>query len=276
MKDRADLHIHTIASDGALTPAQVVEAAYSIGLGAIAITDHDTVDGIDEALSAGKRLGVEIIPGIEISTIYGSGDVEAHILGYFIDHKDPELLSHLHILKSARLDRAKRMVELLNKVGVAVSYDRVLEIARGGAVGRPHVAKAIREIGAASSMDAAFGRFLVPGCPAFVPRYKLTPIEAVQIIRKAGGVACCAHVAKLKRDELVVDLIEHGLAAIEVYHPDHNSVGMKFYEKFAKKRDLIATGGSDAHCFEGNKYAAIGDVTVSRDVVGQLKEKLLQ
>lgn len=273
MKDRADLHIHTIASDGTYTPSQVVEAAHNIGLGAIAITDHDTVDGIDEALAAGQELGVEVIPGIEISTIYGSGDVEAHILGYFIDHKNPGLLDRLQVLKNARQDRAKIMVELLNKAGVPVSLDRVMEIARGGAVGRPHVAKAIREIGAASSMDAAFGRFLVPGCPAFVPRYKLAPLEAVQIIREYGGVACCAHVAKLKRDELVVDLIGKGLEAIEVYHPDHNSAGIRFYEKFARKRGLIATGGSDAHCFEDSKYAAIGDVTVSRDIVEQLRSR---
>lgn len=266
----ADLHTHTTASDGCLTPAQVVEAAAKAGLAAVAITDHDTIDGIDEALEAGERYKIEVIPGIEISTIY-QDKVEVHMLGYFIDHKNPGLIAKLDILKNARWERARQMVEKLNAVGVPISFDRVMEIARGGAVGRPHVAKAICEVGAASSMDSAFGRFLQEGGPGYVPRYKVTPLEAMEIISGAGGVSCAAHVAKLRRDELLVELVGRGLKAIEASHPDHSSAGRKFYKRFARSRGLIATGGSDAHGFAKSVRPGVGDVTVPYDVVIELR-----
>lgn len=273
MKGAADLHLHTIASDGALTPASIVGAAARLGLAAVAITDHDTVDGIDEALSAGASLGIEVIPGIEISATYTHG-VEAHILGYFIDHHDHVLLDKLRFLKEARLRRGMKMVELLNTVGVPVTFERVAEIARGGAVGRPHVARAICEVGAASSMDSAFGRFLIEGGPGYVPRHTVAPAEAVRMILDAGGVACCAHVAKLRRDELVLDLAAVGLRAIEVHHPDHSPASTKFYKQFAQKHGLIATGGSDAHMFVGDKHGGIGHIAVSYEVVLALKEEV--
>ncbi|MEN6355643.1 MAG: PHP domain-containing protein [Armatimonadota bacterium] len=266
----ADLHTHTTASDGCHTPTQVVEAAAKAGLAAVAITDHDTVGGIDEALDAGRRLKIEVIPGIEISTIY-QDKVEVHMLGYFIDHKNPALIEKLDVLKNARWERARQMVEKLNAVGVPIGFERVLEIAQGGAVGRPHVARAICEVGAASSMDSAFGRFLQEGGPGYVPRYKVTPLEAMEIISGAGGVSCAAHVAKLRRDELLVELVGNGLRAIEVSHPDHSSAGRKFYKRFARSRGLIATGGSDAHGFAGNMRPGVGDVTVPYDVVIELR-----
>lgn len=269
-KYRADLHIHTTASDGALTPAQVVEYAAEQQLAAIAITDHDTVEGVDEALAAGERLGVEVAPGVEISATHEE-KTEVHILGYFIDHHYPPLVERLDVLRNARWERGKLMVEKLKAAGVPVEFDRVMELAAGGAVGRPHVARAICETGAASSLDSAFGRYLVEGCAGFVPRYKVTPSEAVSMVIEAGGVACCAHVAKLKRDELVVELIRQGLAAVEAYHPDHGSAASRFYKRFADARGLIATGGSDAHCFEGGTRGSIGSITVDYSIVLDLK-----
>ncbi|MEN6581993.1 MAG: PHP domain-containing protein [Armatimonadota bacterium] len=271
MEPRADLHIHSTASDGMLTPTQVVEAAAQAGLAAVALTDHDTVAGIDEALAAGTRLGVEVVPAIEISSTHAER-VEVHILGYFFDYKAPDLVDRLEFLRNARWERAKQIVEKLNAVGVPVEFDRVVEIARGGAIGRPHVARAICEVGAAGSIDSAFGHFLIEGCPAYVPRYKVTPFEAIDMIIATGGVAGCAHVAKLKRDELLVEMIKHGLRAIEVRHPDHSSVGRKFYTRFAKTRGLIATGGSDAHYFGSENRPGIGDVTVPYEIVSQLKQ----
>lgn len=271
MTDRlADLHVHTTASDGALTPAQVVEAASHFNLTAVAITDHDTVGGVEEALALADEFAVDVIPGVEISTIWGDG-VEVHILGYLIDHRDTALLEDLRVLKDARWERGRRMVELLNAAGVPVSFDRVLELAGGGAIGRPHIARAICEVGAVSSMDAAFGRFLQAGGPAYVPRFKVAPSEAVTMIREAGGVACCAHVAKLRRDELVVGLIKHGLQAIETGHPDHSSAARRSYNRFAARHGLIATGGSDAHGFPGSKRGNVGDVTVPYEVVEKLR-----
>ncbi len=270
---RADLHIHTTASDGAFTPSQVVRAAAEVGLAAIAITDHDTAAGIDEALAAGEEFGVEVVPGIEISAIHEAG-VEAHILGYFINHHDPGFLQWLSVLTDARFERGRRIVERLNEVGVDLDFQRVARIAGGGAVGRPHVAKALIEIGVASSMDCAFGKYLVEGRPGYVPRYKVTPQEAIRMIIGAGGVACCAHVAKLKRDELVVQLIETGLVAVEASHPDHGPTSTKFYKRFAERRGLIATGGSDAHSITPENHGGIGLVTVPYSVVQDLKNKV--
>lgn len=194
------------------------------------------------------------------------------MLGYFVDHHDPAFLAELHILRDARTQRGRRIVERLNEAGVAVTFERVLEIARGGAVGRPHVAKAICEIGAASCLDAAFGRFLVEGMPGYVARHKISPTEAVSMILRAGGTPCCAHVAKLNRDEVLIELIREGMRGIEVRHPDHGPTGTRYYERFAAKHGLIATGGSDAHCHEGGKSPGVGGVTVPYERVELLRQ----
>lgn len=273
MEPLADLHTHSNASDGALSPTELVRTALEAGLCAVAITDHDTMEGVEEALSAGRELGIEVVPGVEISTI-GPGGVEVHVLGYFLDHRHPELSEKLGVLRESRFERGRKIVEALNRIGVGVSMDRVVEIAQGGAIGRPHVAKAIIEIGAASSMDSAFGKYLVEGAPAFVGRYKVDPADAVRLIHNAGGVASCAHVAKLNRDDLLLELVREGMEAIEVYHPDHPSAGVRYYGKFAAKHGLIATGGSDAHCFATGKTTTVGSVTVSYSVVQDLKGRL--
>jgi predicted metal-dependent phosphoesterase TrpH len=254
-----------------MTPRQVVLEARGLSLAAVAITDHDTLAGIDEAIETGEEFGITVVPGVEISTLTPE-NTEAHILGYFFDHHDPTLTAELDVLRNARSDRARKMVEQLNAVGVGVSMERVSELSDGGAIGRPHVARAIIEIGAASSMDTAFGKYLVEGCPGFVPRYKVTPAQAVHMIIAAGGVACCAHVAKLKRDELVLELVKQGLAAIEVYHPDHGPASSRFYKRFALRHGLIITGGSDAHGNPGPKPSSVGCVTVSHEAVEQLRK----
>jgi len=267
---RADLHLHTTASDGALTPTEAVEAASKMGLTAIGVTDHDTVAGIDEALAASAEFGVEVVPGVEISTLYAK--TEAHILGYYMDHHDPELLATFRSLTDARYNRGRMIVEKLNSSGVALDFSQVEQIAQGGAIGRPHVARAMVEAGIVGSMDGAFGKYLCEGGPGYVERFKVTPAEAVRIIQAAGGVACVAHVAKLKRDELIAELMEIGLVGIEASHPDHAAAGTRFYKRFAAKRGLIATGGSDAHCLGDPRRGGIGSVTVSYDVVLELKK----
>jgi predicted metal-dependent phosphoesterase TrpH len=252
MDRRADLHVHTTASDGALTPSEVVRTAAGLGLAAVGIADHDTVDGLDEALQAGIEFGIEVVPAVEISATHGKSE-EVHVLGYFTDHHDPELVEKLKVLKGARWDRGRRMVEQLQAAGVPVDFERVAELADGGAIGRPHVARALCELGVVSSMDSAFGRYLVEGAPGYVERYKVSPQEAVRMIIKSGGVACCAHPAKLRNDVLLVQMIEEGLGAIEAYHPDHTAVASRSYSRFAQRRGLIVTGGSDAHCIQGRQ-----------------------
>ena len=265
---RADLHIHTTASDGVWTPTQVVEEAARIGLSAVAMADHDTVGGVEEAVAAGERYGVKVVPAVELNT--DVGPVEVHILGYFIDWRSDKLREQLAELRKARLERGRRMVEKLRSLGVPVTLERVLEIAGSGSVGRPHVAQAICETGAVGSINAAFGRYLVRGAPAFVERTKMTPHDAVSIIVDSGGVACFAHPGKTNRDEMIPGLIKSGLRAIEVYYADQSPDITRHYESLARRFGLIATGGSDAHGFDPESGSSIGAVTVDESVVEEL------
>ena len=212
----ADLHVHTTASDGTLTPVETVHAAASAGLMAVGISDHDTVAGVKDALEAGAEADVLVVPAIEINTDFGESEV--HMLGYFIDIESATMLAHLVELREHRLERARLMVEKLNEIGVMVPFERVLEIAGTGSVGRPHIARAIVEAGGASGMNGAFGKFLVKGAPAYVPRFKLTPFQALDIIRSAGGVASMAHPGSSKHDELIPQLVAAGMQALECYH----------------------------------------------------------
>lgn len=267
----ADLHVHSSASDGAFTPSQVIRAAHDFGLSAVAIADHDTIAGLDDALREGKSLGIEVVPAVEISAIHDD-KTEVHVLGYFFDHNDSKLIASLRVLTDARWERGIRMVEKLNDVGVKITVDRVKELANGGSVGRPHVARAIWESGAAGSIDSAFGKFLQENGPGYVPRYKVTPIEAMEMIVSAGGVACCAHPAKLKNEAVLIEMVNNGLKAIEVFHPDHTSATRRYFKRFAQKRNLIVTGGSDAHGYPNTSHPGIGEVTVPYESVIALKQ----
>lgn len=266
----ADLHIHSTASDGSLTPAEIVKAARARGLAAIAIADHDTITGLEEAVAAGRDLGVSVIPAVEINT--NEEGREAHILGYFIDAESGPLLSKLGELRESRLRRAEEMVARLADIGIRVTLERVLEIADGAPVARPHVARAIVEAGRARTLACAFGRFLVPGAPAYVTRHKFSALEAIELVRKAGGVAGLAHPGKDLLQDLIPGMIEAGLQAIEVYHVDHSAAISRRYAAIADRCGLIATGGSDSHGPGGVKPVEIGQVAVSDEVVERLRE----
>lgn len=266
---RADLHVHTTASDGAFTPTQVVELAAQAGLAAVGITDHDAIGGVEEAVAAGERFGVQVVPGVEINT--EMGPIEVHILGYFIDWQSEKLRRKLEGLRAARIERGRKIVEKLRALGVPVTLERVLEIARDGSVGRPHVAQAVVETGVVSSVNAAFGTYLVRGAPAYVERTRLTPYDAVGLVVSAGGVACFAHPSKTNRDDMIPGLIKCGLQAIEVYHADHSPDVERHYQAIARRYGLIPTGGSDAHGFDPEGGSSIGDVTVDLKIVDQLR-----
>ena len=269
-KQRADLHVHTTASDGTLTPEQTVREAARIGLGAVGIADHDTVDGIAPGIAAGRQLGVIVVPAVEINTDFGKDEI--HILGYYIDYKSPALNAHLSRLRNERAERGRRIVERLNEMGLNVNLDRVFQIAGKGSVGRPHIARAIVEAGYASSMNGAFGKYLIRGAPAYVPRHKLTPSQAIDIIREAGGVAVLAHPGNSKCDELIPELVKAGLQGIEAYHTDHSSAKTRHYIEIARRYGLVATGGSDSHGPNNLKTVPIGHVTVDLTVVDKLRE----
>jgi len=266
----ADLHIHTTASDGVLTPVETVHEAVRAGVAAIAITDHDTLGGIPEAVEAGRHAGLTVVPGVEINTDFGQSEV--HMLGYFIDMESGPLKDELEKLRGYRTDRARAMVEKLRESGIMITFDMVKEIAGSASIGRPHVARAIVQAGYCGGLNGAFGKYLVRGAPGYVPRSKLSPFTAIEIICASGGVAAMAHPGSSKHDELIPQFAEAGMKGLEVYHTDHSSHARRHYKKLAEKYGLIATGGSDFHGPDVLKKVPIGHATVPVEVVDHLRE----
>ncbi|MEW9121867.1 MAG: PHP domain-containing protein [Thermotaleaceae bacterium] len=259
---RLDMHIHTKASDGVLTPKEAVEWAYRIGLTGIAITDHDTVDGIEEAQKTAMNLeGFEFIPGIEFSTLLS--DEEVHILGYHIDYKNKELVELTRRIKEERWHRGKKMIELLNKYNYAITLEEVLQHAGDGVIGRPHIARVLLNKGYVHTLQNAFEKLLGKGKPAYVERFKLSPQDAILIIKKSGGIPVLAHPGLQSRKVNIMDLIDQGIAGIEVYHTKHTPLENRMYLEVAQRYDLIVTGGSDYHDAYIDGIPAIGSVTVN-------------
>lgn len=243
-----DLHMHTTASDGIFSPLEVYQKAVSKGLKGIAITDHDTVEGLAELqgkIKAGAVDSLMVIPGIELNTDFN--DEEIHILGYFIDTTHEILLEHLKHIKQARYERARLMVEKLQKMGMSVTFTEVEQYARQDLIARPHIAMALMKKGYVSSIKDAFIRFIGKGCPAYVPRYKFTPRQAIDLIKTAGGVSVLAHPGLLKRHASTMDIIACGIEGIEAYYPEHTGVQIEKYLLLAREFNLFITGGSDFH-----------------------------
>jgi predicted metal-dependent phosphoesterase TrpH len=242
---KMDLHTHSTASDGLYTPTELVKHASEAGLSIIALTDHDTTNGLAEALSAGEARHLEVIPGIEINTdIPGT---EVHVLGYFLEYQQPAFQQTLQTLRDMRVTRAQRMVEKLQAIGLNITWERVRELA-AGTVGRPHVAAALVEGGYAESVADAFNRYIGRGKPGYVARYKLAPLDAVRLINSVHGVPVLAHPAGIPDlENLLPSLCEAGLAGIEVYYGDYEPKTVKYLGKLADYYHLIPTGGSDYH-----------------------------
>jgi predicted metal-dependent phosphoesterase TrpH len=246
-----DLHIHSTASDGSYSPAEVVHQAKEGGLAAIALTDHDTVDGLAEAVTAGEQLGVEVIPGVEISAQFPGGTM--HILGLFVNYHNGLLDKRLAVLKQARIDRNPQIIAKLNALGIPVTMARVEGISGGGQVGRPHIARALMEAGYVSSIQQAFDIYLRYGGKAYVSKFRFPPAEALAMIREAQGIPVLAHpftlglgsAAALKN--LILGLKDLGLAGLEVYYSEHTPEQEAMYLKLAQELDLLITGGSDYH-----------------------------
>ncbi len=259
---RVDLHIHSTASDGRLTPAEVIREAAEKGLAYIALTDHDNVDGIAAARTAAQRFpNLTVIPGIEISTDIPQGEV--HILGYFIDYTDPEFLAKLEEFKSSRLRRAEQMVAKLENLGVHIEWRRVLELAGTSTIGRPHIAQAMMEKDCVPSFKDAFDEYLGHGKPAYVEREKMLPAEAVAIIIKAKGLAVLAHPLTTTDPEgLVSELKPAGLVGMEVFYKDYTPEEVGKLAELARRYNLIATGGTDFHGIEPENEVAIGGADV--------------
>jgi hypothetical protein len=246
-----DLHVHSTASDGSFTPLEVVALAKQRGLKAFALTDHDTIDGLAAAIAAGHELGIEVIPGIEISAQFTGGSM--HILGYFIDHHHSFFQERLQVLKQARIARNPRIVEKLNKLGMPVSLEEIQAIARGGQVGRPHIARALLNHGYIRTVQEAFDRFLRNDGPAYEPKFRFPPKEAIALILEAHGIPVLAHPFTLgiATYSLLREQIQHlkllGLAGLEVHYPEHAPAQQAEYLKIAREFGLLITGGSDFH-----------------------------
>ena len=264
-----DLHIHSTHSDGTLTPAQIVEVAAQKGLCAVGLTDHDATSGLPEFMAAGDQYGVAAVPGVEINTDVGR--VEAHILGYYLDWRHATLEARLSDIRQARVDRAAAMVEKLQALGVNLQLHDVLALVAEGSVGRPHVAQALVRAGVCASMSEAFARFLKRGRAAYVPRYKLTPEEAVDLIRAAGGLCVLAHPGLIYDNGTVHELLELPLDGIEAYHAEHSAAMAKRYVRLARERGLLVTGGSDSHGPDATRPVEIGSVPVPDSVWPELQ-----
>jgi predicted metal-dependent phosphoesterase TrpH len=229
----------------------VVRLAKAGGLTAMALTDHDTVDGLPEAVAAGEAMGVEIVPGVEISAQFPGGTM--HILGLFVDYHNGLLDQRLAVLKQARLDRNPQIIAKLNALGIPITMARVEEISGGGQVGRPHIARALMELGTVSDLQDAFDKYLGWRKPGYVSKFRFTPEAALAMIREARGIPVLAHPFTLNQGtayalrNLVVDLKGLGLAGLEVFYSDHTREQQALYLKLAQELDLLITGGSDFH-----------------------------
>ncbi len=266
----ADLHIHTDASDGLLSPSEVVDWAFKKRLRAIGITDHDTVSGIDNAIKSNSAPDkLEIVPGIELNTELDGKEI--HMLGYYIDYNNPWFLENLKRMQKARYNRAVTMIEKLNHLGVNINLKQVEEISKGSSIGRPHIARAMVEKEYVNSMAGAFERYIGIGGPAYVERFRLTTEDGINMIKEVGGIPVLAHPGLIADRKAIVKVLNLGVKGIEVYHPKHDPDIVKYLFYMAKERKLLMTGGTDCHGIKQNGQPIMGSITIDYTKVLDLK-----
>lgn len=268
----ADLHLHTRYSDGSWTPAELVQKARQLGFAAVAVTDHDTLDAIPEAL---QDAGIEVIPGVEITCRVDA--TEVHMLGYLPGDswKNPALHAVLDHSRHVREKRIGKIVARLNELGVPMTEQEVFACSDCGTIGRPHVAMALQRRGVVASSEEAFERFLKRGKPGFVERYRMTAAEAIGHIKRAGGIAALAHPGLNRIDNRIAEMVEQGMEALEVWHSRHSPTQIENYRKLTERLELLPTGGSDCHG-DVRGEPLIGKVKIPYKCVEALKERLSQ
>lgn len=267
----ADLHIHTSYSDSTLTPQEVVEEANACGLSCIAITDHDTIQGLQPTIAAAQKYGLEVLPGVELSAEINGREV--HILGYLFNPNDQAFVNQLQHMQNFRIERMQTMLDKLKEFGINnIRLEEVCALADSNSVGRPHLAAVLKEKGWVANLKEAFNKYLAEGAPAYVPKYEQTPQEAIHLIRRAGGVAVLAHPMLTQIDELIPRLVKEGLGGLEVYYPNASETAVRFYEGLARKHHLVMTGGSDAHG-TAKSYTFIGKLKIPYKLVEELKAR---
>lgn len=272
-----DLHVHTTASDGLLTPPEVIDLAVKIGLTGVAITDHDTLNGLEPARKYIRlnNINLDLVPGIEINTDVEIGEV--HILGYYIDPADQRLRSRLEEIKGFRRERALGMIERLAQMGLPITAEAVEGWAKGDLIGRPHIAMALKEKGYVESIKEAFDKYIAQGRPAYVPRYKFPPAEAIALIHQAGGIAVLAHPGLIKDAKTVTEIIALGINGLEAYYPEHNGTQIAYYKKVAERHGLAVTGGSDFHGMDSmESHSGLGAAGLDDQVLFGIKQNLIK
>jgi len=273
----ADLHIHTTFSDGSYKPEEIVDLAEKNNFKTIAISDHDTLDGINPALEYASNKDIEVIPAIEFSTFEEKAEI--HILGYFIDHEDDYLRKKVKKIFDSRKIRAQKMVELLNKQNIDITYNEVKNMAGDDYIGRPHIAKLMVKRGYINEMKDAFtDQYIGNGGKAYVEKYKLSPVEAIDLILNTGGIPVLAHPVFINHGEPmdkqdIKKLKDTGLLGLEVYHSKHNEKTIGYYKNIAQELNLLITGGSDFHG-ENSPGVNLGDIRLSDDHIDKLKGKI--
>jgi hypothetical protein len=276
-----DLHIHSTTSDGTMSPAELVRYAHKKGLSAIAITDHDTIDGVREAVTAGGILGIEVIPGIELSVKYS--DCNVHLLGYLFDCQNKELHLALSQLQAGRIERNKKIISNLNRLGFTFEFSELKQSAGSGQNGRPHIARLMVEKKIVNTMDEAFEKYLGKEGLAYASRFVYGAEEAISLIKNAGGVTVLAHPFQIEKSfdnfpHVLHQLRDMGLDGIEVYYPNHSRKFRKHLMSLAEKLSLLMTGGSDYHgsIRPGTTLAGGKNVSVPAQLLVKMKERALQ
>jgi 3',5'-nucleoside bisphosphate phosphatase len=274
----ADLHIHSIHSDGTQTPEEIVRMGARKKIVAMSITDHDTVSGSEEAQYAGEKYGVEVFPGVEVSVEFG--DTAMHILGYCMNFRHKNLVSELTRLQNSRNERNIKIIEKLNLLGVNITLQEVETASVYGQTGRPHIAKVLVQKKAVKNMQDAFERFLKKGRPAYMPRFVFSAEDAIHLIKQAGGYAILAHPMQIDQTlvtlpSLLEKLVTLGLDGIELHYPNHSTQALKKLRKMTKDYDFLYTGGSDYHgdMRPGTSLARGKKMMISDEVLAQLRNK---
>lgn len=279
-----DLHTHSTASDGSLTPSELVALGHKAGLQALALTDHDTVQGLAEAIQAAGEAGLEFVPGVEISI---NGDellgrpASLHVLGLWVDHRHPGLLAGLATLQEARAQRNPQIVQKFNALGIPLTLEEVAAHAGGQLIGRPHFAQAILERGIVRDRGEAFGRYLAAGAKAYVPKWRFSPQEGIALLRAAGGLPVLAHPGMLKLpqfdlESLLRRLMGHGLEGLEALYSEHDTATRQALTRLAARLGLVVSGGSDFHGRAKPDIAlglGRGDLRVPASLLAALKQR---
>jgi len=271
MNGKVDLHMHTNHSDGFYSTSKIINKAKELGLDAISITDHDSTGAIEEATELGNELGIEVIPGVEISSEYNGKEV--HILGYFFDHKNKEFARYLNFFREERIKRAERIIKKLENLGLHLTFKDIISVSKNSAVGRPHIAQAMLNKGLVSSYYEAFNKYIGNGCPAYEKKVHLSPESAYKIITDAGGLSFIAHPGFMPED-ILKELIDAGVDGIEVYHPSHTPQKIKFYKGIVSEYYLLESGGSDYHGGQRNDDENFGKYYTTFAALDAMKKRL--